>query len=415
MPYLDLDLTLTDEQQALKRASHEFARDVVRPASIALDALPSPQSVIESPVFRRVLGQAFELGYHTILISDVYGGMGLSPLEVHLVLEELGWGSAGLAATIGASCFPAFMGGIAPEQRIIDEIITPFATCKDASVIGCWAITEPDHGSDMLVHGTPHFEDPRCAGRVRAVRKGDEWIISGQKAAWVSNGTIASHALVYLTIDPSKGPAGGGIAVVPLDQPGVSRGRPLDKMGQRDLNQGAIHFDEARIPAEYMLVEGESYPAMLDVTLASANAAMGAMFTGVARSASELALAYARERVQGGRRLVEHQAVQKKLFDMFTKVEAARQLSRAALVYNYSNMPPKTQYSIASKVFCTQAAFEVASEAIQIFGGNGLSREYPIEKIFRDARASLIEDGSNDVLGIAAGAKLVADGDAASR
>jgi alkylation response protein AidB-like acyl-CoA dehydrogenase len=125
---------------------------------------------------------------------------------------------------------------------------------------------------------------------------------------------------------------------------------------------------------------------------------MGAMFTGVARAAYEEALNYSRERVQGGKLLFDHQLIKHKLFSMFMKVEAARAFSRAAMIYNYNNTPPDTKYSIASKVFCTNTAFEVANDAVQIFGGYGLSREYPIEKIFRDARAALVEDGANDSL-----------------
>jgi alkylation response protein AidB-like acyl-CoA dehydrogenase len=227
---------------------------------------------------------------------------------------------------------------------------------------------------------------------------GDEWVIEGQKAAWVSNGTIATHCLVYPTIDPSMGMAGGGICIVPLDLPGVRKGRPLNKLGQRALNQGEIFFDGVRVPKSYMLVEQDSYEALLDITLSTANAAMGAMFVGVARAAYEEALTYTKQRIQGGKPLFEHQLIKHKLFNMFTKIEAARALSRAAMIYNYNNSPPNIEYSIASKVFCTQTAFEVTSDAIQLFGGNGLSREYPVEKFFRDARASMIEDGANDTL-----------------
>ena len=172
----------------------------------------------------------------------------------------------------------------------------------------------------------------------------------------------------------------------------------LDKLGQRALNQGEIFFDEVRVPADYMLVDQESYDGMLDMTLATANASMGAMFTGVGRSALEMALEYTRERNQGGKLLYEHQLIKHKLFDMFTKVEASRALSRAALDYNLNNSPPETHYSIASKVFCTQAAYEVADQAVQILGGMGLSREHAMEKIYRDARAGLVEDGANDTL-----------------
>jgi alkylation response protein AidB-like acyl-CoA dehydrogenase len=134
---------------------------------------------------------------------------------------------------------------------------------------------------------------------------------------------------------------------------------------------------------------------------------MGAFFTGVGQAAYDLALAYSKERVQGGKRLCDHLTVQRKLFDMFSKVELSRAYSRAALQFNLCTQPPKTQYSIAAKVFCTNAAFEVASDALQIFGGNGLSREYPIEKLFRDARAGMIEDGSNDILALSAASLIL--------
>jgi alkylation response protein AidB-like acyl-CoA dehydrogenase len=171
-----------------------------------------------------------------------------------------------------------------PSDRLIDEIIEPFCRCTDASLVGCWGITEPDHGTDTLSPFTPDFSDPEISGQTLARKEGDEWIIDGQKAAWVSNGTIATHCLLYPTIDPSMGMAGGGICIVPLDLPGVKKGRPLDKLGQRALNQGEIYFDGVRIPEEYMLVDPESYEAMLDVTLSTANAGMGALFVGRGQS-----------------------------------------------------------------------------------------------------------------------------------
>ena len=139
--------------------------------------------------------------------------------------------------------------------------------------------------------------------------------------------------------------------------------------------------------------------------LATANAFMGATFCGLARASLEHALAYARERVQGGVPIIEHQSVKARLFKMFSQVEAARALARRVVIYN-TTQPPQVQYSIASKVFCTNTAFEVASGALQIYGGNGLSREYPIEKLLRDARASMIEDGCNEILGLVAADKL---------
>ncbi|MCB2145951.1 MAG: acyl-CoA/acyl-ACP dehydrogenase [Deltaproteobacteria bacterium] len=402
MGYTELNIDLTKAQNAMKEETHRFAREVLRPASIELDKIDDPETVIKSPLFWETMKQGYDLGYHTIFLPDSYGGLATDPLETHIVLEELAWGSVDFAIGLGISCFPAFFASMVPSDRLIDDIIEPFCQCSDASLIGCWGITEPDHGTDTLSPFTATFADPAISGQTRARREGDEWVIDGQKAAWVSNGTIATHCLLYPTLDPSRGMAGGGICIVPLDLPGVKKGRPLDKLGQRALNQGEIYFDGVRIPSEYMLVDPESYESMLDVTLSTANAAMGALFVGVARAAYEEALAYAKQRIQGGKPLFEHQMIKHKLFSMFMKIEAARALSRAAMIYNYNNTPPMIQYSIASKVYCTNTAFEVASDAVQIYGGNGVSREYPLEKFFRDARAAMIEDGANDSLMITA-------------
>ena len=162
-----------------------------------------------------------------------------------------------------------------------------------------------------------------------------------------------------------------------------------------------------RIPSRYVLVSPDKpLVEMMGGRGGGPNGGMAAVFTGVARAAFEAALDYSRQRVQGGKLICEHQLVQKRLFEMFTKVEAARLLSRAAITYNTDAPVPALEYAIAAKTFCTQVAFEVASDAIQIFGGSGLSREYPVEKIFRDARASLVEDGTNEVLSLV-GARLV--------
>ena len=189
-----------------------------------------------------------------------------------------------------------------------------------------------------------------------------------------------------------------GMFFVPLDCEGVSRGKPLDKIGQRDLNQGEIYFDNVRIPANHMLVGPEMYEMVMDMILAGANGGMATTFTGVARSAFEEALKYCKERVAGGKVISQHQLVQKRLFDMFTRVESARALTRAVNAYNAQAMPPEPHYAVAAKVQNTETAFAVASDAIQLLGGCGLSREYPVERIFRDARAALIEDGDNDTL-----------------
>jgi alkylation response protein AidB-like acyl-CoA dehydrogenase len=410
--YLDLNKELTPAQVALKEEAHRFAAEVLRPAGVELDKLADPEDVIkEGSPFWDVFKKAYNQGFHIRGFDESMGGANLGPLEQHIVAEEMGWGSSDLAIALGCAPFPfSFTAGVCQltgNQELMEEIVGPFARDRDAKYIGCWAITEPQHGSDSLLIGTDQFSNPAVAYDVNARLDGDDWVLSGQKSSWVSNGTIATHALTFVALDRSAGQGGSGVAVVPLNLPGVSKGKPLNKLGQRALNQGEIFFDDVRIPRRYMLVEPALYPLAIDWLLSQANAGMGACFTGVARAAFEEALAYAKQRVQGGRPIAEHQLIQYKLFDMFVKVEAARALSRAAIVYNTDTMPPATRYSIAAKVFCTQAAFEVASDAVQIFGGYGLCKELLVEKLLRDARASMIEDGSNEVLALAAARQII--------
>jgi len=335
------------------------------------------------------------------MIPTEFGGLGLHGLGMHVFLEELGWGSAGLAISLGVAGFPFEALAATGNRELIDRYVKPFVADREAKYIGCWPVTEPAHGSDWGSSILDDGDPTNRGGRVIARREGDDYVINGQKAAWVSNGTIATHGLTYLMAASDNGqPRAGAAAFVPFDLPGVSKGKPLNKIGQRALNQGEIFFDNVRIPARYMLAEPGNFELFGMQVLTKANGTMSAVFTGVARAAFEAALDYSKQRIQGGKPICEHQLVQKHLFEMFTKVEACRRLSRAAMEYNDAATIPALEYAMAAKVFCTQAAFEVASDALQVFGGNGLSKEYGIEKIFRDARASLIEDGTNDMLSL---------------
>ncbi len=405
--YTETNMTLTDEQIALKNSIHEFCKEVLRPASIELDKLADPEDVVKKgSLFWKTMKKAYELGYHAAGILEEHGGLGFNGLETHIFLEEMGWASADFAIAIGVASMPFSVAAGSMNDDIMRDVVKPFVEDKEAKYVGCWAITEPEHGTDTLVVGTEYFDKPNVSCQTTAKLDGDEWVINGQKSSWVSNGIIATHALTFLTIDASKGMNGGGIALVPLNLPGVSKGRSLNKIGQRALNQGEIIFDGVRIPQSYMFMQPDMYPYAMNMTLAGANAGMGAIFTGTARAAFEEALDYCKVRIQGGKPLCEHQWVQQKLFEMFRKVESARALSRAAFIYNHETLPPALELSIASKVHCTQVAFEVANDAVQLFGGYGLSKEYVIEKIFRDARASLVEDGCNEALSLA-GAKEI--------
>jgi alkylation response protein AidB-like acyl-CoA dehydrogenase len=399
MASIDLETQLSEEEQAVRETVHKFAEDVMRPAGIALDALADPADVIaKDSILWEVFDKHRALGLDEIQNPD----SGLSPIQQarlrSIISEELGWGDSGLAISFGVTGFPRMLAMMSGKPALLERYARP-------EMVGCWAITEPDHGSDQIRFATDpnveHLGKPNCIAR----KEGESFVISGQKAAWVSNGTIADAAALFCAIDMGQGVEGVGALLVPLDDPAVSRGKPLDKIGQRALNQGEIFFDGVRVPADHLVIPPAGYAAFGDVGLSMANSGMGGLFVGLAQAGLDLALAYAKERVQGGVPIFEHQSVKSRLFEMFRKVEAARALNRRVVTYNAVN-PPQLQYAIASKVTSTNTAFEVTSAALQIYGGNGLSREYPIEKLMRDARASMIEDGCNEVLGLAAAERL---------
>jgi alkylation response protein AidB-like acyl-CoA dehydrogenase len=397
---MDLEIGLSDEDIAVRDTAHKFAEEVLRPAGAQLDRMPDPSDVIApDSVLWEVFAKYHELGFGGLAADTEMDPIAKARL-MSIVNEELSWGDVGLAITLGLCGFHGPWVQQTGDPDLIERFCAP-----DRPTIGCWALTEPDHGSDTVALTEAHFSDPSLKANCVARQEGDEYVIKGQKAAWVSNATIADIAVLFCTLDESQGLKGGAVLLVPLDLPGISRPRPLDKLGQRPLNQGEIFFDDVRIPSSYMALGPEFYAIGLEMLLAHANAAMGQLFVGVAAAAYDHAVAYAKERVQGGVPIFEHQSVKSRLFKMFTKVEAARALARRVAVFNAAGSP-QVQYSIATKVFCTNTAFEVASDALQIFGGNGLSREYPIEKLLRDARASLIEDGCNEVLSIVGAARL---------
>lgn len=410
MGYLELDLEISTEAKAMHETARQFAMKAMRPAGIELDRMADPAEVVaEGSVLWEVIKGYRELGFHRASIPRELGGMAedLDPKAIPLIAQEMGYGDAGLTISMGTSAFPMVFAAMSSEPKL-QQLVRDYCEDTRGEIIGCWAITEPDHGSDWVMSTVRSFDDPRCAPQVRAVSKGDVYILNGQKAAWVSNGTIATHACLHVSLDPSRGMQGTGLAIVPLDLPGVSRGKPLDKLGQRPLNQGEIFFSDVVLPRGYMLItDGATMSTVARTILTHANGAMAMTFVGLAQAVYDESLKYARERIQGGVPIFEHKNVRLQLFEMFMKTEAARALVRRVAGYNTALAPIGSHlHAVAAKVLATRTAFEVASEAVSIFGGNGLSREYVIEKFFRDAKASVIEDGENNALSIAAAESL---------
>jgi alkylation response protein AidB-like acyl-CoA dehydrogenase len=403
MTFREIDVDLTDQQKAMRDTVKKFGAEVMRPVGVELDKLNDPAEVIAegSPLWD-AFKKYRELGLHKTDIPKALGGMqeDMDPMSRVLIGEEMGYADAGLTISLGVSNMPFAMAALFPYPYYQD-LVRRYCEDTEGNMIGCWAITEPDHGGDWSLGGN----DPKCASSVRAVLNGDEYIVNGQKSSWVSNGTIATHAVLHVCLDPSKGMEGTGLAIVPLDLPGISREKPLDKIGQRPLNQGSLIFDDARIPKEYMVIPDPAIMEQLGMgeqILAGANGGMAVVFAGLAKAAFDEAYKYSKERIQGGVPIFQHQNIKLKLFKMFTMVEAARAATRRMALYNSVTQPPSAPHAVACKCLSTETATYVASEAIQILGGYGLTKEYPVEKMFRDARAGMIEDGVNETLSIAA-------------
>jgi len=411
MGYLELDLNISDEAKAMHETVRRFCMEVMRPIGIELDKLADPADVIaKDSKFWDFFKAYRELGMHKRGIPKELGGLAgdMDPKAGPLIAQEMGYADAGLAISMGVAGFPMTFAAMSPEPEL-QQLVKDYCEDDNCEIVGCWAITEPDHGSDWILGTNPKFNDPRCAANVKAVLKGDEYIINGQKSAWVSNGTIATHAALHVCLDPSKGMQGTGLAVIPLDLPGITKGKPLNKIGQRALNQGEIFFEDVQLPKKYMVItDGAMMTAIAKMILTGANGGMGQTFVGLAQAAYDEALRYARERIQGGVPIFEHKNIKLQLFNMFIKVESARAYVRNMAAYNMAMAPNSSSpHAIAAKVLATNTAFEVANEAVTIFGGVGLTKEYLIEKLFRDARAAMIEDGENNALSINASEDLI--------
>jgi len=394
-----LESGLSEEELAIQDVCHRFAAEVMRPIGKKLDQM-SPEEVIadDSPL-QDYLTQIREAGIVDLQNLGSMGDREKSRL-LPIIFEELGWGDSGLAIATLASSIPAFSAYTTGDPELIEQF---------GSVPGCWLGTQPDRGSDVVDIDATEVRpgQQQTKGNLLARLDGDNYVIDGQSSAWVSYGPLAKTAMAYIPCDYGKGvytESGSGLnhvgILIPLDLTGVSRGKPLDKVGQRPLPQGEIFFDNVVVPKKYAIATEDQGIVQLIATLTFANMEMAATFTGVARSAFEIALEYVHQRNQGGTEIINHQSVQLRTFDLWQKVETSRALMQRVFDFNYGQHGPHLLASITAKTYVTRTAFEVASEALQLLGGNGLTRDYPIEKIMRDARASMIEDGENNILNI---------------
>ena len=398
LPLSGLEAPLSEMEQTIQDNVHHFALNVMRPAGILLDRM-TPEEVIApgSPMWD-VLKKSEALGLSITALAE------LPPLErvrlSAIASEELSWGDGGLSGVILVNHFPVMYSMLAGNMQMA-------RFCEGKR--GCWGITEPEHGSDMaagdgsLAAPDGTYGRPGCVARI----SGDKIIVRGQKSAWVSGAMTAEVCVLQCHVEEGGKTRPGVALIVPLDLPGVSRGKPLDKMGYRAMNQGELYFDNVEVPIANLLAGPDTYQDFAYRALCEANPHVGIGAIGVARAAFEHALGYAHQRKQGGVAIIRHTHVRLRLFDMFRKIEAARALVRRAMAFNATARRPSLLASTSAKVTATQTAFEVASEAMQIFGGNGVTREYPMEKLLRDARAGMVADGLNEILGMLGGTDLI--------
>ncbi|TDF83846.1 acyl-CoA dehydrogenase family protein [Pseudomonas sp. H9] len=392
---------LDDESEAFRQSLRQFATKVMRPIGQDLDRLSAEQVAAKGSRLYEFFSEYDKLGISLELLFSLSDEQ--RAVMFPILFEELGWGDAGLAIAAAARMLPFYMAAKMGNQFVLKEY--------SEQLIGCWGITEPDHGTDsldvsqQLFNSQGRYGRPNCTARV----SDGHIVINGQKAAWVSNGSIADLCVLYCAAETANGPdpQHGFCVVVPTHLPGVSRGKPLEKLGQRALPQGELYFDNVKVSLDHLLAGPDEFKRAVYAIHTDANLLMGATFSGVARSAYDHALAYAHERKQGGLPIIRHQDVARRLFHMLRKVESAQALTRRVSRFNAFEPVPALQAAMLAKVNATELAFEVASDAIQMFGGNGLTCEYPVEKIFRDARASMIEDGCNQMLAIKGGYNLI--------
>lgn len=389
---------LTEEETAIQASAHRFARDLLRPVGRQLDRMTAEEAIAPGSPYWQVMAESAKLGLDPQLLAQL-------PVDVavrieSLIGEELGWGDSGLAVSIGAATAPLMMAHSLGRPELVD-------LCSGR--IGCWMNTQPDRGSDAAIL----YPDELAArgrqpiGNVTAKVGADEIVINGQSSAWVSNGSVAQVALAYMAADYGDGFYGSGERaqctngiglILPLDLPGISRGKPLDKIGQRALPQGEIYFDNVKVPRRFAIAMQDEYLGNLSSMWSFAGTHMCQVFVGAARAAFELALSYCHERRQGGALLAEHQMTQLRIGEMLRRLEMARAIARRSLSYSRQS-PQSHPYATAqAKVSVTEEAMTITNEAFQLMGANATTREFPIEKLFRDARSALIEDGENRIL-----------------
>lgn len=362
---------LNEEQNSLVDMVKEFMTNEVKPHVSEFD--------ISGEFPRELYEKAFEMGLHCLDIPEEFGGGGVDYLTAAAIYEEMAKVDAGFSTGLCATSLalkPVLIAGTPEQKKLFSDIIVPGA-------FGAFCLTEPDAGSD--------------AGSVRttAIREGDEYVINGGKC-FITNGGVSDVYVVFASTDKSKGLKGLTAFIVERSRAGITVGKEENKMGIRLSNTTEVIFEDVRIPVKNLLgKEGDGFKIAMK-TLDLSRPFVGAIAVGIAQRAIEESIKYSKERITFGKPIAKFQAIQFILADMDIETEAARQTVVHAIQLILANKPYSREAAIA-KCFAGDVAVKVALNAIQVLGGYGYSRDYPVEKLLRDAKIFQIFEGTNQI------------------
>lgn len=379
-----MNFELTEDQQAFVDTAKAFADKELAPNAAQWDE----ESYFPLEVFKK----AGEMGFMGMYTPEEAGGFGMSRLDSALIFEQLAGGCTATTAMMTIHNMVSWMIGSFGQQEVIDEWVPQLVTGEK---LGSYCLTEPGSGSDA------------ASLRTSAKKEGDEYVINGSKM--FISGAGATNVLVVMARTGEEGPKGISAFVVPADAAGISYGKKEAKMGWNAQPTRLVTFEDVRIPAKNLLgSEGEGFKfAMMGLDGGRINIAVCSV--GTAQAALNTAKAYMQERTQFGKPLAAFQALQFKLADMATELVAARQMVRLAASKVDNNDADKTTYCAMAKQFATDVGFKVCNEALQLHGGYGYIKEYPLERHVRDVRVHQILEGTNEVMRLIIGRRLLSD------
>ncbi len=366
-------MILTEEQRLIRETARSYASEHIAPFAAQWDR--------DATFPAEALRGLAKLGFYGMLVPEQHGGCDIGYVAAALVLEEIGVADAAcstiVSVTNSVGCMPLLQYGTAQQQR---DFLAPLARGEK---LAAFCLTEPQAGSDA------------SGLKTRAQARGGDYVLNGTKQ-FITSGKNADIAIVFAVTDPAAGKRGISAFIVPTDTPGYRVASVETKMGQRASDTCQIAFEDCAIPAENLLgEEGQGYKIALG-NLEGGRIGIAAQCVGIARAALEAATLYSREREAFAKPLCEHQAVAFKLADMATQIEAARQLTLHAAALKDAGAPCLSEASMA-KLFASEIAERVCSDAIQIHGGYGYLQDFPVERFYRDVRACQIYEGTSEV------------------